>query len=303
MAKVFRQKIKVKNYSPLRYPGGKGKLYPFVSLVIQKSGIRHPIYIEPFAGGAGVALSLLFNGDVEEIVINDYDKAIYSMWKAIITQTKRFIELIENAPVTMEEWYRQKNIYKTQNKKYSLELGFATFYLNRANRSGILSAGPIGGYDQTGNYLIDARFNKDDLIARIKKISKYKDKIHLYNHDVRKFLNIYAQRYIANAFVYFDPPYYHKGKRLYKNFFGHRDHVQIRDLIVNLHCPWIVTYDDVVEIREIYNMYQGYNFDLIYGVANTGVNSEIMFLSNHALVPSSNELETANIRINFRKCT
>lgn len=293
----------MKNYSPLRYPGGKAKLSPFVTLIIKNTKIQHPVYIEPFAGGAGVALTLLFNNVVEEIVINDYDKAIYSMWRAILTQTREFVKLIEDTPVTLDEWYHQKDIYKNQNTKYSLELGFATFYLNRTNRSGILGAGPIGGYDQTGNFHIDARFNKDNLIARIKKISKHKDKIHLYNQDVRTFLNVYAQRYIANAFVYFDPPYYHKGKQLYKNFFGHRDHLQIRDLIANLNCPWMVTYDDVAEIREIYNMYQGYNFDLVYGVANTGLNSEIMFLSNQALAPSANELKVAKIKINFRECT
>ncbi|MCM1272127.1 MAG: DNA adenine methylase [Clostridium sp.] len=303
MAQRNKQDTKLKNYSPLRYPGGKSKLASFVSLVIKKTDIKSPIYIEPFAGGAGIALELLFNGTVDEIVINDYDKAIYSMWRAILTNTRKFIELIENTPLNDAEWRKQKNIYITQNKKYSLELGFAAFYLNRTNRSGILSAGPIGGHNQTGNYLIDARFNKDDLIARIKKISKHKQRIHLYNQDAQKFLNGYARRYIKDAFIYFDPPYYHKGKQLYKNYFGHKDHLKIRDIIVKLNCPWMVSYDNVVQIREMYNMYQGYNFDLVYSVANTGLNSEIMFLSNQALVPSTNELKAANIKINFRECT
>lgn len=300
MAVKKTKKIKLKNYSPLRYPGGKSKLAPFVSLAIRKSNIQNPVYIEPFAGGAGTALELLFDGIVSEIVINDYDKAIYSMWRAILTNTRRFIKLIEKTPLNDEEWRRQKHIYSTQNKRYSLELGFAAFYLNRTNRSGILSAGPIGGHDQTGNYLIDARFNKDDLIKRIKKISQNRHRIHLYNYDVRTFLNVYAQKYIDNAFIYFDPPYYHKGKQLYKNFFEHKDHEQIRDLIVNLNCPWIVTYDDVKEIREIYKAYEGYNFDLVYGVANTGVNSEIMFFSHRELVPSNKELMDNKIKINFR---
>lgn len=302
MAQQNMQEIKLKNYSPLRYPGGKSKLAPFVSLVIKKAKLQNPVYIEPFAGGAGTALELLFDGTVSEIVINDYDKAIYSMWKAILTNTRKFIKMIEDTPINDVEWRKQKDIYNTQNKKYSLELGFAAFYLNRTNRSGILSAGPIGGHDQTGNYLIDARFNKNDLITRIKKIAKYRRKIHLYNYDVRTFINVYAQKYIANAFIYFDPPYYHKGKQLYKNFFEHKDHEQIRDLIVDLNCPWIVTYDDVEEIRTIYNAYQGYNFDLVYGVANTGLNSEIMFLSDEGLVPSEREMEEKNIKINFRSC-
>lgn len=296
MAKAKNEEIKLKNYSPLRYPGGKGRLYPFVAAIIKNTGIEHPVYIEPFAGGAGLALSLLYNGIVEEIVINDYDKAIYSMWKAILTQTTAFVELIRNTPVSVDEWYHQKEIYSTQREKYSLELGFATFYLNRTNRSGILSAGPIGGYQQTGNYLIDARYNKDDLIKRVEKIAKYKKNIHLYNHDIRSFIRSYIPKYIDRAFVYFDPPYYKKGKYLYKNFFEEKDHQDIHDLITELDCPWMVTYDNAQEIRKIYGEMQVWQFDLVYGIANRGLNSEILFISDIDLLPKCTDENKINLR-------
>lgn len=296
MTKVKNDKTKLKNYSPLRYPGGKNKLYPFVAAIIKNTGIPNPVYIEPFAGGAGVALSLLFNDVVGEIVINDYDKAIYSMWKSILTQTKKFIELIYKTPVTVEEWKRQKEIYTTKNNKYSLELGFATFYLNRTNRSGILNAGPIGGYQQTGKYLINVRFNKEDLINRVKKIASCKKKIHLYNHDIRTFINSYVPKYIDRAFIYFDPPYYKKGKYLYKNFFVDKDHQDIHDLIVKLDCPWMVTYDNTKEIRMIYQGMQAWQFDLVYGVANSGLNSEILFISDPVLLPKNND-DKMNLRL------
>lgn len=296
MTKVKNDKTKLKNYSPLRYPGGKNKLYPFVAAIIKNTGIPNPVYIEPFAGGAGVALSLLFNDVVGEIVINDYDKTIYSMWKSILTQTKKFIELIYKTPVTVEEWKRQKEIYTTKNNKYSLELGFATFYLNRTNRSGILNAGPIGGYQQTGKYLINVRFNKEDLINRVKKIASYKKKIHLYNHDIRTFINFYVPKYIDRAFIYFDPPYYKKGKYLYKNFFVDKDHQDIHDLIVKLDCPWMVTYDNTKEIRMIYQGMQAWQFDLVYGVANSGLNSEILFISDPVLLPKDND-DKMNLRL------
>lgn len=296
MTKVKNDKTKLKNYSPLRYPGGKNKLYPFVAAIIKNTGIPNPVYIEPFAGGAGVALSLLFNDVVGEIVINDYDKTIYSMWKSILTQTKKFIELIYKTPVTVEEWKRQKEIYTTKNNKYSLELGFATFYLNRTNRSGILNAGPIGGYQQTGKYLINVRFNKEDLINRVKKIACYKKKIHLYNHDIRTFINSYVPKYIDRAFIYFDPPYYKKGKYLYKNFFVDKDHQDIHDLIVKLDCPWMVTYDNTKEIRMIYQGMQAWQFDLVYGVANSGLNSEILFISDPVLLPKNND-DKMNLRL------
>lgn len=289
----------LKNYSPLRYPGGKRRLYPFVASVIKKAGENRKVYIEPFAGGAGVALSLLFNNDVDEIVINDYDKAIYSMWKAITTQTRRFLELLENTEITIEEWHRQKAIYENQNNRYSLELGFAAFFLNRVNRSGILSAGPIGGFEQEGNYKIDVRFNKEDLAKRIRKIAKHRKKIHVYNHDVRSFLTSYLPKYMDHAFVYFDPPYFNKGKQLYKNFFTETDHETIHSLIDQLQCPWMVTYDNTEEIKAIYADHTCWYFDLVYGVANSGKTSEVLYVSNDSLL---SDMSNKSIRrINLRK--
>lgn len=297
----MEKEVNAMNYSPLRYPGGKSKLASFISLLIQKSQIENPIYVEPFAGGAGVALSLLLNSAVDEIVINDYDKAIYSVWRALLTETDRFIELIENTPLNVEEWRVQKRIYDERGDKYSLELGFAAFYLNRTNRSGILSnAGPIGGFDQTGNYLIDARFNRKELMRRVREIAKYKSKIHLYNKDIRTFLKKYMPKYQERAFIYFDPPYYKKGKALYKNFFSPSDHKEIFKCINELSCPWLVTYDDVPEIREIYSFYVGKRYDLIYSLANNGKKSELMFLSDDALWPTEDELKKEKITINLR---
>ena len=157
------------NYSPLRYPGGKSKLAPLINLIIKNTGNICNTYIEPFAGGAGVALTLLLRNKVKQIVINDYDKAIYSFWKSLKDETNELINLIKKTSLSIDEWKRQRNIYLNENKKHSLQLGFAAFYLNRTNRSGILTGGVIGGHKQKGKYLIDARYNKNDLILRIEK--------------------------------------------------------------------------------------------------------------------------------------
>lgn len=285
--------------SPLRYPGGKAKLSPLIKYIIRNK-TYHTIdtYIEPFAGGAGVALELLISGTVSNIIINDYDKAIYSFWRAVITETDRFIETIRKTPVTMEEWKRQKDIYNTKCNKYSFELGFATFFLNRTNRSGILAAGPIGGYQQKGNYLIDVRFNKERLINRIKKIAQYRKNIKIYNKDIRSFIRIVLVNNQGNSFVYFDPPYYTKGRELYINHFLNHDHNEICDLIShNIDCPWVMTYDNEERIAHMYRGYTQRLYDLTYSLANKGKSSELMIFSDSILCPSNYELFQAGINI------
>lgn len=279
------------NYSPLRYPGGKSKIAPLIRLIIEKTGSSDITYIEPFAGGAGVALSLLIEGVVDQVVINDYDKAIYSFWRALKETPQELIDLIEHTPLTIDEWKHQKDIYSTQNKRYSVELGFAAFYLNRTNRSGILSAGPIGGYNQTGNYGMDARFNRDALIGRIQEIAKYKSQIVVYNKEIRSFISGVIPKYQANAFVYFDPPYFENGQRLYKNFFSPTDHTDIALSIINgVNCPWVITYDDVPELRGIYSNYVQRRYNLNYSAANKGKGSEIIIFKDFYLLPPSDEV-------------
>ena len=283
------------NYSPLRYPGGKAKLYNLVSYMIRKIG-NEVVYIEPFVGGGGLALSLLLNNDVQSIVINDSDKGIYSFWKAILTETSKFLELIEKTPVTIDEWYRQKEILNKKNKRYSLELGFATFYMNRTNRSGVIKAGPIGGYSQKGKYKLDCRFNKKELIDRILRIASRKNRIKVYNYDIKTFTKIVLPKY-ENRFTYYDPPYYIKGAELYKNFLTHDDHVCISKMIQKDLSNWLVTYDNVPEIVQLYKMYKINKFLLNYSVANSGLAEELIFSSNDALWPDADEIKTLKINL------
>ena len=285
-------------FSPLRYPGGKGKLAPFIGMLIEEYGHKGGTYIEPFAGGAAVAIELLEKGIVSQVVINDLDKGIYSFWRAILTDTERFIKEIETVPLTMEEWYKQHDICMNNNEKYSFELGFATFYMNRTNRSGIIKGGVIGGKEQKGIWHLDARFNKEDLICRIRKIASMRRRIHLYNKDIESFLRNYVSKYEDNAFIYFDPPYFGKGKQLYLNFFDYSDHVRIERLIRELvNCDWIITYDDEPQIEQIYSHYSLRRFELNYSVYDKKKAEELMIFRNVDLIPSSNYVEEQGIRI------
>ena len=290
-------------YSPLRYPGGKGKLAKFMELIINQKGYQGGTYIEPFAGGAGIAIELLQKDIVSKIVINDYDKGIWSFWKAILTDTNRFISEIRNVPLTMNEWEKQRAICLNNNKEYSFELGFATFYMNRTNRSGIIKGGVIGGLQQTGKWKIDARFNRESLISRIESIAFRKKDIRLYNQDITTFIEHYVPFYSEKAMIYFDPPYFKKGKQLYMNFFEFEDHKRIERVIRNsVECDWIVTYDDASEIREIYASYPVMLYDLNYSVSKKCKTSELMIFKSNIPIPRNKLLEQNGIDINLRAC-
>jgi DNA adenine methylase len=289
-------------YSPLRYPGGKGKLAPFMGLMINKMNIQNGTYIEPFAGGAGVALMLLMEGYVDNIVINDYDKAIYSVWRAIVSEPENLIDRILHTPVDIEEWKKQKEIYVGQNSMYSLDLAFATFFLNRTNRSGILKGGPIGGFEQTGNYGIDARYNAEKLVERIHAIAKYKKHIKVYNKEIVSFIENVLPNYGQDTLTYFDPPYFKKGPELYKNFFDKEDHAKIARLILNgVPGNWIITYDDTPEIIELYKQQCIRRYDLNYSAANTGKSSEVIVFNDDKFCPTNQELLNQEININLRE--
>lgn len=288
------------NPSPLRYPGGKNRLADFIRLVIQNADLKDCTYIEPFAGGAGVALSLLLDNTVDTIVINDSDKAIYSFWRSIKEEPEALIQLIYDTPITIDEWHRQKEIY-VSSTSYSLEYAFATLFLNRTNRSGILNAGPIGGYAQSGYWKLDVRYDKPSLISKIQAISENKKRIRIYNKDIISLLRNYTSQMQGNLFFYFDPPYYNKGQRLYKNFFSPADHKRIYDVISQeITSPWIITYDDVPQIADIYKNFGLRHFDLTYSAANKGSASELMIFSDIKLCPTSEQLIKNDIHINLR---
>lgn len=287
-------------FSPLRYPGGKGKLEPFMELLIKQTGHFGGTYVEPFAGGAGIALELLENEIVNEIVINDLDKGIYSFWRAILTETNRFIDDIRNVELTVNEWNRQRQVID-DCRRYSYELGFATFYMNRTNRSGIIKGGVIGGVEQAGTWKMNARFNREGLIERITKIAEKKRRIHLYNKDVSSFVLNYLPRYQQNAFVYFDPPYFEKGKQLYLNFFSYNDHVRIERMINNhVNCDWVITYDDVQEIADIYQNHILRRIDLNYSAAVKRKASEIIVFRHLDMIPTDIQLQQSGICVNLR---
>ena len=255
-------------YSPLRYPGGKTRIAPFVKELIYENRLVGINYIEPYAGGAGVALTLLFEEYVSKITINDYDPSIYAFWYSIVNYTDAFCEKVSKTPINMDSWFEQKEIQTGRLKQSDFfELGFSTFFLNRTNISGVIKGGVIGGKNQRGKYKIDARFNKDKLLEKIKQIGNYKNKIDVTNEDAKHIL----QKRLDGCFMYIDPPYVSKGRKLYMNFYQKNDHRDISKALLDndSNCFWILSYDANDLIRTLYaNCKNKISWNLNYGTSN-----------------------------------
>lgn len=271
--------------SPLRYPGGKAKLYDFVKRILVRNDLIGGTYVEPFAGGAGLALRLLLNNDVKRIIINDLDPAIYNFWYTIINNAVEFCDKIKEVDITVDEWKKQKEIYSTGRYKDQMEYAFAVFFLNRTNISGVLNGGPIGGMEQNGNYKIDARFNKDELIKKIVNISNYKDRIIITNCDAKSLIQNGTLNKYKKVFINFDPPYVKKGARLYKNSFQISDHTDLYNCILNCKKKWIVTYDICPLITDLYSRYRTSKISINYSVRSVKKAQEYVFFSDNLILP------------------
>jgi DNA adenine methylase len=258
-----------------------------LSQLRQLNGIGDRAIAEPFAGGAGASLSLLFLEETPEIYINDADRAIHDFWWALLNRPRPFAEMISTTRISMAEWRRQRDVYRNHGRMTRLRRGFATFYLNRCNRSGIImNGGPIGGVAQMGKWKLNARFNKNELRARCGKISEYGDRIHISGLDGIEFIK---QQDPASTFYFIDPPYYEKGKTLYLNALDAEYHLALAACLKSItDAAWVLTYDDCPEIREMYRDWTNIRpFSLRYAASERRSGNEILIVPKWMRVPSS----------------
>jgi DNA adenine methylase len=267
-------------YSPLRYPGGKGKIAHFFKRLFKENYLYDAVYIEPYAGGASIALSLLFNEYASKVIINDIDRSIYSFWHSVLSDTDGICRLIHDTPINIDTWRNQKSIQKNKASISLTQLGFSTLFLNRTNRSGILNAGVIGGTNQNGPWRMNARFNKAEVIRRIQRVAKYRDRISALNLDASDLIRSVRNNLPKKSLLYFDPPYYAKGRDLYLNHYKHEDHVSVATEIKSLFDHnWIVTYDNVPFIRKLYSEFRQAKYRLTYTARSYSSGEEVMILS------------------------
>lgn len=272
--------------SPLRYPGGKLKVVDYVKRLLEVNDLQGGTYIEPYAGGASVALSLLYSKHAKRIKINDIDRSIFAFWYSVLNETEELCRRVMDTPVTMEAWEAQRAVQQRKADADLIDLGFSTFFLNRTNRSGILSGGVIGGKEQTGNYLIDARYNKCNLIERIEHVAGYCDQIELTSMDAVDLIKRYKRTPAEKTLVYLDPPYYVKGRDLYLNYYNDDDHRDIANAIKKYKGKWIISYDAVPFVKELYSEYRQKEYYLSYSAGNPAKGKEIMVYSEMLTIPN-----------------
>lgn len=275
------------HFTPLRYPGGKAKLAAYVKRVMKDNSLLDGEYVEPYAGGAAVALELLFHEYVSRIHINDVSKPVYAFWKGILQHTEAFCRLVLKTPLTVAQWDKQKQVLEHPSDHDQVALGFAMFFLNRTNRSGILNGGIIGGRDQTGPWKIDARFNAKELVRRIEAIASMRSRIKLTRQDALKFLEAGVTQWPKQTLIYLDPPYYVKGRHLYYDFYAPKDHRELADFINTAirHQQWIVSYDNVKPIRDLYSGVRHVVYRIGYSARSASRGSEIMFFCDALKAP------------------
>jgi DNA adenine methylase len=275
------------HFTPLRYPGGKAKLAAYVKRLMKENRLLDGEYAEPYAGGAAIALELLFEEYVSRIHINDISRPVHAFWKSVLNHTDELCRLVLDTPLKVTAWDKQKRVLENAADQDDISLGFATFFLNRTNRSGILNGGIIGGRDQNGPWKIDARFNAAELVHRIESIAKMRSRISLTRQDALKFLRAGVVKWPKQTLIYLDPPYYIKGRDLYYDFYQHKDHEGVALFIIKniIRQKWIVSYDNVQPICDLYQGARNVVYDIGYSARAASKGSEVMFFCDDLKIP------------------
>ncbi len=276
------------HYTPLRYPGGKGKLAGYIKRLMETNRLLDGEYVEPYAGGAAIALELLFHEYVAQVHINDVSRPVHAFWQSVLKRTEELCKLVKDTRLTVASWDKQRRIMERPRDHGDLALGFATFFLNRTNRSGILNGGIIGGRDQTGPWKIDARYNAPELVNRIQSIANLGNRIKLSRQDALKFLQAGVKKWPEKTLIYLDPPYYVKGRDLYYDFYHPEDHASVAEFVTGSIADqrWIVSYDNAPAIRDLYRGCPHIVYDIGYSARSARQGSEVMFFGKRLRIPS-----------------
>ena len=277
--------MSVKN--PLRYPGAKSKLVPYIQQLLKAENLVGCTFYEAYAGSAAVSFGLLEKGIIKKAVINELDPLIYSFWYSVMNHADDLVQIIEDTDISINTWEEMSRYRDSEylEDKTPLQIGVAGLFLNRTIFSGILKANPIGGMEQISNYKIDCRFNKARISESILKLANFAAQVELHNLDALVFLkNQTKYRRNNNTFVYIDPPYYEKGPSLYRYYYIDNQHRELANFIKKKAYPWLISYDDSPVIQKIYSTRKQQPIYLDYSV-NTKRTAKELLISNLEIPP------------------
>jgi DNA adenine methylase len=272
----------VRYLSPLRYPGGKAAIAHFVGALIASQPSKPSQYVEPFAGGFGVGLRLLYDEYVEHVVLNDLDADLAAFWRCVFFETDALLERVRQRQPSLAEWHRQHDLYLSGDGDL-LDRAFATFYLNRTNRSGILlDARPIGGMHQSGKWRINARYNAAALADRIERVARYRNRVTVLSRDGIAV----AKDFVGDerSLVYLDPPYVQKGAELYFDNLTKDDHLRLANVIAK-RKGWVMTYDVHSLVRALYLGHRRAVFSIAHTAGPQRLGREYLIFARGLIVP------------------
>jgi len=258
-------------YSPLRYPGSKRKLFNYLKRVLAHNNLEPQILVEPFVGGGSISLNFLSLNKKNKVVIGDSDELVYSFWKTLFTEPAYLINFVRKVKVNLKTFEKYRHIASHTSEFSRKRLAAACLFLNRTSFSGILndSAGPIGGREQKSIYKIDCRFGRKNLIRKIRTISAFKNRVVVLPHTWEETLNYVDGKdeyKNANLLFYFDPPFYKKADQLYRHYFDDANHKDLRDKLMSIKQPWILSYDREKEIQNLYSTFTRINVSMPYSI-------------------------------------
>ena len=232
--------------SPLRYPGGKGKI---LKQLVPHFPEHIGTMIEPFAGGAAASLAMLFAGRAERIILNDLDSGVYAFWTSVLEYTEKLLNAVCDIQGTREEFLRAKRTLDRPVEHSTVELAAAFLTANQLAFSGITKAGIAGDYKRRWNY--------KKVTDRIRRIAAYKERITVMHMDALQVIEEFY--WDADNCLFIDPPYVLQGKQLYREWYETEDHKRLAGLIRDLTLSYpgcakiVVTYDACPETEEYYD--------------------------------------------------
>lgn len=272
-------------HSPLRYPGGKSDFFGVARSILQNARISGVHVVEPYAGSAAVSLGLLDWGIAKSVTLLERDPLLYAFWHCVFNDSSELIARFQELPITIDTWEQTRPLLSLDKPDANrlVDLALAALFLNRANFSGILNAGPIGGRNQRSKYKIDCRTNKDAIIARLLALSMLSPNVEVEFGDAVEWINRNKR---GNFFVYLDPPYFVKGALLYRYFYNLKDHRDLARALASSKFNWLLSYDDDPVIEYLYENFHVCRIGFQYSVHSPKSHSELLISNfSHFLPP------------------